>query len=113
MRNPCFADTPEPPYYVVIFSAQRTPGDNGYADMAERMVELAARQPGFLGIERARNPDGFGLNVSYWASEEAIAAWRNHAEHALARQTGRERGCAQFSLRVARVERAYGTTLRK
>ena len=64
MTNPCFADTPEPPYYVVIFSAQRTPDDNGYADMAERMVELAARQPGFLGIERARNPDGFGLNVS-------------------------------------------------
>ena len=38
MRNPCFADTPEPPYYVVIFSAQRTPDDNGYADMAERIL---------------------------------------------------------------------------
>lgn len=113
MTNPCFADTPQPPYYVVIFSAQRTPGDDGYAEMAERMVELAARQPGFLGIERARNPDGFGLNVSYWASKQAIAAWRAHAEHTLARQTGRERWYTQFSLRVARVERAYGTTLRK
>lgn len=111
MSTRLFADTPEPPYYVVIFSAQRTPGDDGYADMAERMVELAAQQPGLLGIERARNPDGFGLNVSYWASEQAIAAWRTHAEHALARQTGRERWYARYALRVARVERAWGWRL--
>lgn len=39
-----FADTPEPPYYAVIFTSTRTPGDSGYAEMATRMVELADRK---------------------------------------------------------------------
>ncbi len=48
------ANTPEPPYYAVIFTSYRTDGDNGYGEMADRMVELASKQPGFLGIESAR-----------------------------------------------------------
>ena len=52
---PYIADTPEPPYYAVIFTSRRTEVDNGYDAMAARMVELAAQQPGFLGVESARN----------------------------------------------------------
>lgn len=48
------AATPKPPYNAVIFTSLRTDGDNGYAAMADGMVELAARQPGFLGIEPVR-----------------------------------------------------------
>jgi heme-degrading monooxygenase HmoA len=103
-----FAQTPEPPYYAVIFTNQRTGGDNGYGDTAARMVDLAKHQPGFLGVESVRGADGVGITVSYWASEEAIAAWRHHAEHSLARSQGRERWYSQFSVRVAKVERAYG-----
>ena len=103
-----FAQTPEPPYYAVIFTSQRTEGDAGYADMAERMVALAAQQPGFLGVESVRGADGLGITVSYWESEQAIAAWRANAEHSVARQQGREKWYAGFALRVARVERAYG-----
>jgi hypothetical protein len=32
------AHTPEPPYYAVIFTSVRTPGDHGYAAMAEESV---------------------------------------------------------------------------
>lgn len=103
-----FAQTPEPPYYAVIFTSQRTAGDEGYGDMAERMVALAAQQPGFLGVESVRGADGVGITVSYWSSEEAIAAWRADAEHRLAREQGRNRWYAGFQVRVARVERAYG-----
>ena len=60
------AATPEPPYLAVIFSSQRTDGDQGYGAMAERMVELAREQPGFLGVESARDAEGFGITVSYW-----------------------------------------------
>lgn len=107
------AHTPEPPYYAVIFTSQRTAGDDGYADMAERMVALAAEQPGFLGVESVRGADGLGITVSYWASEEAIAAWKAHAEHSLARTLGREHWYATFALRVARVERAYGMPVKE
>ena len=55
MIDPVFARLPEPPYYAAIFSSRRTPGDQGYEAMAERMVELAAQQPGFLGSESARD----------------------------------------------------------
>lgn len=108
MIDPAFARLPEPPYYTVIFSSRRTPGDQGYEAMAERMVELAAQQPGFLGAESARDAQGFGITVSYWASEEAIAAWRWHAEHRVAQEQGRAQWYAHYELRVARVERAWG-----
>ncbi len=103
---PTFAPTPEPPYYAVIFSTQRSDGDHGYGRMAERMVELAASQPGFLGMESARGADGFGITVSYWASEEAIANWKAHAEHRAAQQLGRRTWYAHYALRVAKVDRA-------
>lgn len=107
-----FAPLPEPPYYAVIFANQRQPAqaDDGYAEMAQRMVELAAQQPGFLGVESARGDDGFGITVSYWASLEAIAAWRQHGEHTLAREQGRSDWYARYQLRIARVERAYDFT---
>lgn len=98
----------EPPYYAVIFSSQRTEGDQGYAAMADQMEALARQQPGFLGIDSARGADGFGITVSYWTSEAAIAAWKAHVDHQAARELGRDRWYAHFDVRVARVERAYG-----
>ena len=100
------ADTPTPPYYAVIFSSTRTAHDEGYAEMSARMVELAREQPGFLGIDSAR--DGVGITVSYWVSEEAIRAWHDNAEHGLAQREGYRVFYDSFRLRVARVERAYG-----
>jgi heme-degrading monooxygenase HmoA len=102
------AATPEPPYVAVIFSSQRTEGDQGYAAMAGRMVELARAQPGFLGVESARDAEGFGITVSYWKDEASVAAWKAHAEHAVAQRLGRDRWYGAFRLRVCRVERESG-----
>jgi heme-degrading monooxygenase HmoA len=101
-----FAHTPEPPYYAVIFSSRRTADIEGYEEMAERMLELASSQPGFLGIESARGADGFGITVSYWTSPEAIASWKAHGEHRVAQATGRSKWYEHYENRVARVERA-------
>lgn len=99
---------PTPPYYAVIFTSLRSPADSeGYAVTAERMVELAQQQPGYLGIESARGDDGLGITVSYWSSLEAIRAWREHAEHRLAQESGRTKWYTRYSLRIARVERAW------
>jgi heme-degrading monooxygenase HmoA len=99
---------PTPPYYAVIFTSLRSGADpEGYAVTAERMVELAQQQPGYLGVESARGEDGLGITVSYWSSLEAIRAWREHAEHRLAQENGRNKWYARFSLRIARVERAW------
>ena len=108
MSDSGFARLPKPPYYAVIFSSKRRDGDHGYAETAQRMEELVAQQPGFLGVESTRDASGFGITVAYFESEEAIAGWRNHAEHAAARERGRNEWYQHFELRIALVERAYG-----
>ena len=100
------ASTPEPPYVAVIFTSLRTEGDRGYAEMSERMYQLATRQPGFLGVESAR--EGLGITVSYWVDGDAALAWKQDAEHLLAQRMGREEWYADYRVRVATVEREYG-----
>jgi heme-degrading monooxygenase HmoA len=106
--RPAFAPTRQPPYYAVIFSSRRRADDaEAYGRMAERMEALAAAQPGFLGVESARGADGFGITVSYWASEADVARWKANAEHLAAQVMGRRRWYERYEVRVARVERAY------
>jgi len=97
--------TPEAPYYAVIFTSTRTEGDHGYAAMSDRMIELAEKQPGFLGVEHAR--EDLGITVSYWKDLESIKNWKHHAEHSIARQKGREEWYKDYKVRIARVERDY------
>jgi len=100
------AHTPAPPYYAVIFSSLRTAGDHGYGEAATRMLELAREQPGFLGVESARE-DGLGITVSYWRNEADILAWKQQAEHRTVREQGRSTWYSAFHTRVCKVERAY------
>lgn len=100
-----FAQTPQPPYYAVIFTSLRTDGDNGYAEMGDKMVKLASEQPGFLGVESVRDDSGFGITVSYWESEEAIRNWKANAEHRFAQAKGKAEWYEHFMTRVAKVER--------
>ena len=95
----------KPPYYAVIFTSVRTQVDEGYADMADAMMDLAARQPGFLGVEHAR--ETVGITISYWSSLGAIEGWKAQADHQLAQKLGREKWYARYTIRICRVERAY------
>lgn len=100
-----FAETGATPYYAVIFTSVRTEGDNGYGKMSELMEEAARRQPGFLGVESAR--DGIGITVSYWRDLESIAAWKADASHTIAQKLGREKWYERFVTRICKVERDY------
>jgi heme-degrading monooxygenase HmoA len=99
-----FAETPEPPYYAVIFTSIRE-GDRDYAKTNNLMMELAARQPGFLGIEHAGGDGAPGITVSYWKDLASIAAWKAQADHRIAQQRGRAEWYSSFRLRIAKVER--------
>lgn len=102
-----FAPLPKPPYYAVIFANQMADRPDGYAEMADKMVDLAQTQPGFLGVESTRDEDGFGITVSYWQDEAAIAAWKAKGAHLAAQDFGITRWYDHYHLRVAKVERAY------
>jgi heme-degrading monooxygenase HmoA len=103
------AKTLAPPYYAVIFTSIRTDVDNGYAETAEKMLELAQGMEGYLGEESAR--DGLGITVSYWSDLESIRHWKQHADHLVAQQKGRSDWYKQYKTRIAKVERDYGFQL--
>lgn len=102
-----FAATPEPPYWAVIFTAQRTPeDDNGYNQTAGEVLDLARRQPGYLGMESVGDTTGLGITVSFWREPEDIALRKAQADHATAQRLGREKWYQAYSIRVTKVERA-------
>lgn len=90
------AKTPDPPYYAVIFSSVRTAGGNGYSQMADKMVELAAKQDEYLGIEVAR--EGLGITVSYGRDLESIKKWKDNAEHLIAQGKGKSDWYQSFKI---------------
>ena len=100
------AETPKPPYYAVIFTSERTEGENGYGDMSKRMFELAGEQKGFLGVEAAR--EVLGITVSYWATLEDIGEWKRNEEHLAAQRKGAETWYQSYKTRICLVERDYG-----
>lgn len=100
-----FAQTPEPPYYAVIFTSLRTTLNDDYNETALRMVELAKQQVGFLGVESARNE--IGLTVSYWKDLESIKNWKENSEHLLAQEKGKKNWYESYCIRIAKIERTY------
>lgn len=98
------AKTPTPPYYAVIFTSTRTDGDKGYAAIAEEVVQLAEKQPGFLGAESVRDAEKVGITVSYWDSLESIQKFKAVAKHVEAQKRSRE-WYSEFGLRVCKVEK--------
>lgn len=102
-----FSNAPEPPYFAVIFTSTLGEDIAGYDVMGRALIDLAERQPGFIGIETTRAPGGLGITVSYWEDEDSILTWKNQTRHLLAQKTGIEKWYSHYELRVARVERAY------
>lgn len=100
------SETPQPPYYAVIFTSIRTEENKGYSEMADKMVELASQQEGFLGVESARNE--IGITVSYWKDLESIKKWKENTNHSIARALGKSDWYQSFKTRIAKVERDYG-----
>ena len=99
------AQTPQPPYYAVIFTSVRTAEDNGYAAMDKEIEQLATQQPGYLGHEWAHTD--IGITVSYWSSLEAISKWKDNVQHRLAQQMGRKLWYSHYKVRICKVERDY------
>lgn len=93
------------PYYAVIFTTIQRDNLEGYNEMANQMEELAKQQPGYLGMESARNH--IGITVSYWKDLEAIKNWKQQSEHLKAQLKGRTDWYDWYHLRICKVEREY------
>lgn len=100
-----YANTPKPPYYAVIFTSKRTDGDNGYNDMSDKIEALVKKQPGYLGMESAR--DDIGITVCYWSDLESIEKWSKNEEHRKAKDKGRSAWYKNYKVRISKVEIEY------
>ena len=96
----------DPPYYATIFTTQLSGDLEDYDEIAKRMAELVGGYDGYLGMHSARGLDGFGITICYWRSEEDIAAWRADLGHRKAQDEGRDRFYSEYTVEVARVNRA-------
>ena len=94
----------KPPYYAVIFTSVRTTVDDNYVAVNDALEEMAAQLPGFLGIESMRDAERFGISVSYWADEAAIAHWAKTLEHREAKAMGHSQWFESYTIRIAKVE---------
>lgn len=106
-RDEIMQKGPVPPYYAVIFSSTMSSNKEGYAVMSNKMVELASKEEGYLGIESARDEHGFGITISYWESEEAIMNWKKNSFHLLAQDRGKSRWYDEYTVRICKVEKEY------
>ncbi|KAK9473783.1 antibiotic biosynthesis monooxygenase [Dipodascopsis tothii] len=102
-----FSALPRPPYWTTVFVSKRRDADHaGYQAASDLLGQLSAAQDGFLGIESARGPDGFGITVSYWDSLRAIKNWKRQADHKLAQENGAA-WYEHYEVRIAEVKYAY------
>lgn len=99
--------TLQTPYYAVIFSALKSDDQQGYDQAAQRMEVLSAAQPGYLGRVHAVTDEGVSVTTSYWQDLASISAWKGQTEHFLVQQQGKKCWYDEYTIEIARVERAY------
>ena len=90
---------------IVLFRSKLVPEPEGYAEMADEMLATAKTMPGFIDVKAYKADDGERLTVVRWEDEETLRAWRTHARHLVAQQTGRERWYEYYDMDVAEVKR--------
>ena len=101
-------NTPEPPYYTVIFTSTRTAIDDGYTKLNDELWEDAQKLDGFIGAESMRGENGFGVTVLYFKDMDTIAEWSRYQKHIQAKELGKQKWYKDYRVRIAKVEREYG-----
>ena len=97
--------TTKSPYYAVIFTSKKTDNEIGYEEMSNNIESLAKKQPGFLGMDSARNE--IGITISYWSNLEGIKNWKENLQHQTAQKFGKETWYSEYHVRICKVEKEY------
>jgi heme-degrading monooxygenase HmoA len=101
MRDP---SEPEEPRIVTVFRSRLRPEwVTEYHETAQRILELARTMPGFVDFKSFEADDGERVSIVIFASRETHRAWRDHPEHRVAQQMGRDRFYASYDISVSEV----------
>jgi heme-degrading monooxygenase HmoA len=101
------------PHVVCIFRSLRTDhSEESYGEWSDRMDELVAAMPGYIGHTSVRDDvTGRGVTVSYFRSMAELVAWKNVPEHLEAQALGRSSFYREYEIEVAEIVRHYEWTL--
>ena len=96
------------PHYAVIFTAHKSQITQEYKAMSAALDTAIQQSPGYLGQDHHTT-----ITVSYWKDLESIHIWRQHSQHLVAQQKGKQEWYDWYKVRICKVERAYrfGRTL--
>ena len=76
-----------------------------YGQRAGKLFEIVAAMPGFRSIRDYESEDGERLSVIEFDSHESLAAWRDHAEHRVAQELGKQSYYAEYHLQICELVR--------
>ena len=101
------------PHAVCIFRSLRTDhSEREYGEWSDRMDELVATMPGYIGHTSFRDDaTGSGVTISYFRSMAELVAWKNVPEHVEAQAFGRSSFYREYEIEVAEIVRHYEWTL--
>jgi len=92
---------------VVTFRNRIAPGvdEQEYGQRVGKLFEIVAALPGFRGIRSYESEDGERLSLIEFDSHESLAAWREHAEHRVAQELGKQKYYAEYHLQICELVR--------
>lgn len=95
------------PYYIVIFTSEKSKNLDGYDEMNEKTFELVESQPGYLGSESFYNDEGRHVTLVRFKTKEDISNWKNNELHLKAQKKGKELWYDHYSVHICKVEKEY------
>ena len=96
---------PQPGQVVTVFRSRLRPDADAYPDHAARISALARTMPGYVEHKVFVAEDGERVTLVTFADESSQAAWRDHPEHVVAQQQGRDEFYAAYSIQVCETRR--------
>ena len=92
---------------VVTFRNRFAPGTDQqeYGQRAGKLFEIVSAMPGFRGIRSYAAEDGEQLSLIEFDSHESLAAWRDHAEHRIAQELGKQKYYSEYHLQICELVR--------
>jgi heme-degrading monooxygenase HmoA len=93
---------------VVVFRSRVREGvGEALSQVGQRMYELASSMPGFISYKDFVAEDGENVAIVEFESLETLAAWREHPEHKIAQQQGRDLFFSEYHIQVCTPVRDY------
>jgi len=93
---------------VTVFKNRLRPGvEREYGAHVSKLLEIAQRMPGFVAIKGYAAEDGEQLILVEFETVQDLAAWREHPEHLIAQELGRNKYYADYKVQVCNTVREY------